>query len=141
MPTARDVIVAALAVPLPCPLCGRAEVCRCAKPKGYSPTEERAALIEAALIEEGHLTVAAREPTQTDLDEAAMYLAARSRHPRYTQVEDGWRKLLDAEADVTMAYHQATKHAPQSEQEPLSRAKSLLMTFHASRRASEVHRP
>lgn len=139
MPTARDVIVAALAVPLPCPVCGRAETCRCVKPEGYSLTEERATLIEAALVQEGHLRAPAAEVSQADLDEAAMYLAARSRHPRYTQTEDGWRKLFQAEPDVEMAYHHATKNAPQSEQEPLSRAKNLLVTFHASRRASREH--
>lgn len=138
MPTAHDVIAAALVVALPCPVCGRAETCRCARPEAHSLTSERATLIEAALVEHGHLAPASRAATQEDFDEAAMYLAARSRHPRYTQTSDGWGKLLQSEADVEMAYAQASGKVPQSEQEPLGRAKTLLLGFHATRRASEA---
>lgn len=109
--TARDVIVAALSTPLPCPTCGRVETCRCATRPGHTLIEERAALIEAALLQHGIIPTPSAEPTQEDVNEAAMVLAARSRHPRYTLTTDGWRKLLQATADVRLAATTAEQHA------------------------------
>lgn len=136
MSAPRDVIVAALAVALPCPVCGREATCRCIKPAGYSATEERATLIEAALIEHGHLAPPERPATEQDIDDAARWLADKSRHPRYVDVEEGWRKLLESSADVELACACAARSASQSDVETIARVRGLLLAALAARRAS-----
>lgn len=138
MPSATDVVREALLQPIPCPNCQRTEPCRCYIEGGAQQRHEaRADLIVAALTEFGFLTKASALPSEDDLREAAQYLAARSRNARYTQVADGWQRLLEAAADVNIAYHQASKHVGSAEQEPLAKAKTMLLDALA-RRGSEV---
>lgn len=121
----REVVVAALAVPLPCPACGRAEACRCIRPEGWSATEARADLVVAALIEHGHLPDPdPRAVTPEDLERAAQWLAKASRHPRYE--ETGWRKILQSEADVEMASAQAERWGA-SDKATLAEVRALLL--------------
>lgn len=137
-PTPRDVIEAALAVNLPCPLCGATTPCRCLRPEGYSPLNARAALIEAALTQQGMLADGKAEPTQADIDEAAMMLAAKSRHPRYISSTDGWRKILQSVSDVEVAYRQAAANVPATQQQPLNDLRTLLVAWHNRRAAQDV---
>lgn len=130
MSTPHAVIVAALSVPLPCPVCSRAEACRCIRPEGYSATEERATLIVAALTEHGHLPEPSNQPTAADYREAALYLAARSRFIRYD--DDGWTKLLESPVDVAVAHAKAQDNVTAGEQESIGQAKDLLLAGHAA---------
>lgn len=132
-PTVHDVIVAALATALPCPSCGSQRPCRCLRPDGYSETTERAKLVEAALVQHGHIHVEEPEP---DDEQLARWLAARSRFPRYA-VDDGWRKVLQSEADVEVAAAYAAKNASQSGLEDVARVKARLLSAVAERRAAE----
>lgn len=139
MSSLLDVITTALAVPLPCPVCTRAEVCRCVKPEGYSPLAERATLIRAALVQYGHVTdPAATEPSYGDLEAAAKLLATRSRHPRYDYPE-GHARLLESDRDVQVAYAQAERHGATSDDlQRLGAARDLLLDHHQTRRAAET---
>lgn len=99
MSTPRDVVIAALATPIPDAEPDRPNV------------EARADLIVAALIEHGHLPGPERPPlTEADVHEGARWLADACRHPRYAG--DGWTKLLQSESDVTLAMASAAKHGP-----------------------------
>lgn len=118
MPSATDVVRECLAQILP--------------PGVDSPVEARADLIVAALTDHGHLKAEAAAPSDTDVAEAALYLAGRSRHPRYTQGNDGWLRLKQSTVDVEMAATQAVKHVPPSEVETIGRAKALLLAWHAA---------
>lgn len=133
-PSPREVIVAALAVALPCPSCGKAEVCRCIKPAGYSHVEERAKLVEAALLERGLLAGPTGELTRDDVEQMARWLADQSEHPRYWG--EGWRRLLESEVDVDVAYTAASTRASQSALEELGRVRGFLRGYLAPRRAS-----
>lgn len=138
MSSPLDVISTALAVPLPCPECGRAEVCRCIRPPGYSAHTERARLIEAALVQYGHLSAAFpdTEPSEDDVKAAAVLLCRKSRHARYDYAE-GYLLLHQSPRDVEVAFAAAEKRGlTGSEAEELGRARDLLLDWH--RRAPET---
>ncbi len=130
--TPYDVVVAALAVPFPCPVCGRAETCGCAKPTGWSPTTMRARLVVAALIEHGHLP----DPDQTapvtaDYERAAQWLADQSGHPRYEG--DGWARIMQSSRDVEMAHASADRRLGGVGREGLARTRAMLLDYHRTR--------
>ena len=129
-PGARDVILAALAQALPCPVCGRTDPCRCLRPADYSPTAERATLIEQALILYGHLPQPEGEAVAFDAIETAQWLADRSGFPRYTQVHEGWRRIIESEADVELATIKALQRVPTDEVEMVKAAKAALLAWH-----------
>lgn len=131
-PSPHDIVVGALAQALPCPVCGRTEPCRCARPEGYSPTEARARLIVEALALFGHLPPLEEEGA-FDPEEVAQWLAERSGFPRYTQAEDGWRKILESERDVELAAIKAMQRVPSDEVEIVKGAKASLLAWHQSR--------
>lgn len=131
-PSAHDVILAAVAQALPCPVCGRTEPCRCVRPQDYSPTAERASLIEKALILYGHLPEPEGEAPVFDAEETAQWLADRSGFARYTQVHEGWRRLTEAEADVELATVYALRRVPTDEVEMVKAAKAALLAWHQS---------
>lgn len=116
--TARQVIVAALAVPVPDE-----------GPEGR--VERQAALIEAALIQHGHLPdphAATTGLTEDEVVEVAKWLARASRHPRYA--EDGYTMLMSSERDVAMAGHQAEQRAMDSEAvQQIARARQVLLAW------------
>lgn len=117
MSTAYDVVLAALAQPLP-PV----------EPE-RPQTEARARLVVAALIAHGHLPDpnTDTEPSLADVEAQARWLAAASRHPRYL-VEDGWRKVMASDADVNVAAAAAAKYALhlRDRQEAIDRAVAIL---------------
>ena len=118
MPSPRDVIVAALATPLD------------------GSIEERAQLIEAALIEHACLPNPDAPASPVDVDRAARWLAERSLFPRYTPDMGGeWRKVLESARDVETAYAYAARNASQSDADALMGVKSLLLSAVAARRA------
>lgn len=118
MSSPRDVIRAALCVNLP-------------------DVERQAELIERALVEHGHLAAPNHPPTEADIQQAAELLAEQSGHPRYTATPDGKDKLLQSAVDVDLAHRCAAKTGHQSDQQRLADARALLLSWHASRRASE----
>jgi hypothetical protein len=127
-PSPRDVVLAALAVALPCPACGRTDGCRCLVERPQ--TEDRADLVVAALIEHGHLPSPTRPVTEDDVAEVARWLAEESRHPRYTQVEDGWHRLLESEPDVDLACARAlTNAANDGDRESVLHARTMLLRW------------
>ena len=132
-PSAHDVILGALGQRLPCPSCGSLDPCRCAPVDGYSPTEARATLIEQGLALYGYLPSPDDERAPFDPEEAAQWLADRSGFPRYTQVENGWRRILEAEADVELAAIKAQKRVPTDEVEMVKAAKAALLAWHQSK--------
>jgi hypothetical protein len=93
-PAPFDVVVAALAQPLT-----------------DTTVEARAGLIVAALTRYGHLPAPEVRPTLGSVHRAAQWLAEASGHPRYTQSDDGWRKLLQSEGDVDCAATAAYRYA------------------------------
>lgn len=94
MSTPHEVIMAALAADLP-----------------EGTLHDRALLIEAALVEHGHLPEPHREATLADVEEVCRWLADQSRHPRYVLVHEGWRKILASDADLTLAGMRALGNA------------------------------
>lgn len=127
-PDVLPVIVAALAVALPCPFCGLHTGCSHSdSPDGWSPTTARAKLVQAALLERGLVRHTVPKVTSGEVEETARWLADRSQHPRYTQTDEGWRKLLQSVPDVDLAYTHAARTGPQVDQEPLARARALLI--------------
>ena len=116
MTTPRDVVLASLAVTIPASDPERPDV------------EQRADLIVAALIQHGFLHVSSTEPTRDEVHDVARWLADASRHPRYVAV-DGWRKLLESDADVEVAAHAALRNASQREAEDIGHAKRTLLTY------------
>ena len=132
-PSVHDIVVGCLAQALPCPVCGRTDPCRCVRPVDYSPTEARATLIEKALIHFGHLPDPGVGEAAFDPEETARWLADRSGHPRYVQVEDGWRRLIESENDVELASIHATRRVSGSEVETVKAAKSALLGWHQAR--------
>lgn len=131
-PSALDIIRASLATPLPCPVCGRTDSCRCIRPEGHSIVDQQAALIEQALIQYRHLPDP-EDAGEFDPEEVAQWLAERSGFVRYTQVENGWKRLLEAEVDVELATLKALQRVPSSEVEMVKAAKAGLLAWHQSR--------
>lgn len=129
-PTAQQVVVAALAAPVPCAACGRTEPCRCYVPDAAAGRIERqAAVVVAALREYGHLAPEQTEPpplTLAEVHETARWLATESRHPRYT-TEGGWQRIMQSEADVDVAFAQAARHASNAQLDALNAARRLIV--------------
>jgi hypothetical protein len=132
-PDVHGVLVACLAQTLPCPVCGRTEACRCARPPEYSATSERATLIEQALIHYGYLPDPKPLPVFDEV-ETAQWLAERSGFARYTQVKDGWRRLIESEIDVEIATTNALRRVPTDEVEIVKAAKAALLAWHQTTR-------
>lgn len=133
-PALHDVLAACLAQRLPCPVCSRTEPCRCVRPLDYSETHERADLIEQALILYGYLPKPDDGSGGFDAEETAQWLANRSGFARYTQVEEGWRRLVEAEADVELAAIKAMKRVPSDEVEMVKAARAALLAWHEAGR-------
>lgn len=132
-PALHDVLTACLAQRLPCPVCGRTDApCRCVRPVDYSETHERATLIEQALRLYGFLPPEDDADRGFDAEETAQWLADRSGFVRYTQVKDGWRRLLEAEADVELATIKALPRVPSDEVEMVKAAKAALLAWHTN---------
>lgn len=109
-PSAHDVILAALAIDAPPSL------------------EMQASLIEAALVEHGHLPHPDQPATQDDVDRVARWLAERSMHPRYT-MEDGWKRLLESAPDVHVAHAAATRIAAAGTSTEVDEARRFLLAW------------
>lgn len=130
-PTARDVILAALSTVLPCPKCGRTEKCRCLVKDARPQIDRRADLVVAALIEHGHLPSPDAPVGEREVEDVAKWLAAESRHPRYTAVEDGWRRLMTSDADVEVAAANAQRYATtDGDMGSVKSAKGVLLRWH-----------
>lgn len=139
MSKVRDVILAALVVPMPCPVCGKTERCRCVRPEGHSDRQDRAALIEQALSEYG-LLAPVHEQGES-VEEMAQWLAEVSAFPRYTQVKDGWRTILQSEADIDLAVGQARSRVTGGESIRLGQVRVILLRHvraHPSQPADQV---
>lgn len=108
-PPAHDVILAALAI------------------NNVPSVDTHARLIEAALIEHGHLPPHEQEMTRADVEKVAQWLAERSMHPRYVMVADGWHRLMESASDVHLAHSAATKTAPQGTGTELDEARRVLL--------------
>jgi len=128
----HQIIVAALAQRLPCRNCGSIDPCRCVPVPESARTEERASIIEQALALYGYLPSAEAERT-FDPEETARWLADRSGFVRYTQVTDGWRRLIEAEPDVELAAIKALQRVPTDEVEMVKAAKAALLAWHQSK--------
>lgn len=126
MTRVRDVILAALAVPIPCPVCSKTEPCRCVRPDGHSDRQDRAALIEAALAEYG-LLAPVHDQGETP-EELAQWLAEVSQFPRYT-VADGWQKILQSEADIDVATANARTRVTGTEGARLTAVRVALLRY------------
>lgn len=132
-PSAHDVIVAALAQRLPCQHCGSIEACACPVAEERARIEERATLIESALATFRYLPTPGDEPEPFNAEETAQWLAERSGFVRYTQVKDGWKRLLEAEADVELATIKAMTRVPTSEVDMVKAAKAALLSWHSAK--------
>jgi hypothetical protein len=136
-----DVVREALLEPVPCPSCGSTNPCRCI-PDHAASTDVMARRILERLTDVGALHVETGPPpapTEADIEQAAQWLAGKSRHPRYTQVADGWRQLMDSEHNVEHAHATAVRAAsPASQQQlaDLAAVKALLIGWHETRRAT-----
>lgn len=126
MPSVREVLIANLSTPLACPVCGVTAPHPHSEAAQWSPIAVRAALIEAALIEYGHVRGPNHPITDADLHAAAVALSMASRHARYEG--DGVIRLRESVVDVDVAYHAALKHTddPQ-ERADLARWRKLLL--------------
>lgn len=130
---ALDAIVRGLAEVPPCPVCSRTTPCRCLPPQGYSRVEAQGRLVEAALRAVGLLPDEHVEPRPFDPAEVAEFLAERSGFPRYTQVEDGWKRLIESEADVNTAAAYAMQRVSSGEVDMVKAARAALLEWHAAR--------
>jgi hypothetical protein len=134
-----DVVHAALVEPVPCPTCGSEKACRC-----LPQPDARAKAMAARIVE--RLTTAgllqpdpepAPEPTAADIEQTAQWLVEQSRNPRYTQVPEGWKRLLESSVNVEHAHSSAVKAAnPATSQHlaNLAAAKQVLLRVVDSRR-------
>lgn len=142
-PQPADIVRTALAEPVACPSCGSAKPCRCV-PQAAARLDTMAQRIVERLTGAGLLHAEPeppREATQTDVDEAARWLAGQTRHPRYSG-DDGWRRVLESEVNIEHAYAAAVRAAnPITTQHStnLAAAKALLLGWlgAAKRRADE----
>lgn len=118
---ARDVILVALLTPLPTDS---------TDPGDRNAAESRAALIEAALIQHGHLTApGGGGPTLAEVEDVARWLADQSMFARYT-MDGGWKRLLASNADVNVAAAKALVHAATDDDKAaIVHAKALLATY------------
>lgn len=115
-PRARDVVLAALSVVLP--------------PRDRPDIEDRADLIVAALREHGHLPTEQHVASLADVEDVARWLAAESRFARYITA-DGWRRIMQSDADVNVAATYANTHAfTDDERQAVGEAKSVLLRWH-----------
>jgi hypothetical protein len=117
-PTAHAVITAALAQPLP---------------GDQQDVHQRAVLIEAALIQHGHLPEpqgAAQAPSQDEVEEIARWLAERGAHPRHVVVEDGWKRLIESPVDVDLAGACAQRRVGNHGLDEVLRAVDVLKRWH-----------
>lgn len=140
------VIKAALMVPIPCATCGSGFACDCV----VSGSAEyrlnwQAELIAHSLAENGCLAAPAPPEGET-IEDNARWLAEESGHPRYfdrTGNDPGrWRKVLESEADVTVAYTAALNAHPRPDRDyetRLSGVRHDLLRYAtgAARRANE----
>ena len=94
-----------------------------------SDLKVRTEIIAAALRQYGFLA-AAEEVPEFNPEEAARFLAERSGFPRYTQVTDGWRKLLQSERDVEVASSYALRMASSAEVEAIRSTTAALKRWH-----------
>lgn len=129
IPTPRAVIAACLAQAIPCTACGASQACDC--PERRPETEVRAELVEDALITYGYLPEPV-EVSKFNAEETARWLAERTGFPRYALVADGWRRLLESEADVELAAAKAIGRVSGGEVEVVKGAKSALLAWHAA---------
>lgn len=144
-PAPVDVVRQALLEPVPCPSCGSDKPCRCYVEPGTAPsrTDVMAERILQRLTTAGllHISPPPREATQEDYEATARWLAAQSRHPRYTHDPEGWRMLLTGEHNVDHAHAaavRAAEPAPQTVLGDLDAARRLLIAYHdAARRATQ----
>jgi hypothetical protein len=91
----------------------------------------RAELVEDALIAYGYLPEPV-EVSKFNAEETARWLAERTGFPRYALVADGWRRLLESEADVELAAAKAIGRVSGGEVEVVKGAKSALLAWHAA---------
>lgn len=132
-----DLVHETLLRPVPCEKCGKGN-CRCLFARA-GRLKNQAAMIVAALTAAGLLPVEQAAPDEADFEQLAQDLANASQHPRYVQKADGWRKLLQSENDVTVAYAAALKTigTPSAEQNnQLGRARDVLVAEVRKRRAA-----
>lgn len=130
---ALEAIVRGLSEVPPCPVCGRTVPCRCLPPQGYSRVEAQGRLVEAALLAVGLLVEERIEPRPFDPEEVAEFLADRSGFARYTQVEEGWRRLMESEQDVEVAASYAMRRVSSGEVDMVKAAKAALLEWHQRR--------
>lgn len=136
MSSPEDVVRSALMQPIPCPTCERVVRCRC-MPDRVAKLNWRVTLIVEALRAQGMLPP--ETPVeQPSIEDVARWLADQSRHPRYVGIPDGWRKLLESDADVMVAHRAAVDtHRGDTELErAFSRARDDLLREVAARRAA-----
>lgn len=136
--TPTSVVKAALMQPVPCPECGGTKPCRCLTATG-ARLDWQADLIVQALAAAGLLTATQdTTPDDSDIEDTARWLAEQSRHPRYVAVTDGWRQLLDSEANIGHAYRAAMQTHPGSSdvEKALARARDDLLHHTTLRRAA-----
>lgn len=132
--SARDIIVVALTVPLP------------AREDEQVRVAERAALIEAALIEHGHLPKPYTAPTDEEVEDTARWLATESQFPRYTveagpDTPPGWRRLMASTTDVNVAAAKAlTLAVTDAYRDDVIRAKHTLLAWHHAHSALSTDR-
>lgn len=132
-----DVVHEALLQPVPCEKCGKPN-CRCLFARA-GRLKNQAKMIVDALTAYGLLHVEPAAPTEADFEQLAQELAAASQHPRYVHSTEGWRKLLQSEQDVTVAYAAALKTigTPSAEQSnTLGRVRDALAAEIRRRRAA-----
>lgn len=134
-----EVVHEALLAPVPCSKCGKPN-CRCLFARA-GRLKNQAAMIVMALVVDGHMHAPEPdEPTGEDFDDLAQHLADASQHPRYVQIHEGWRKLLESEADISVAHAAALKTlgTPSPEQATdLGRVRDTLVAEVRKRRAAQ----
>jgi hypothetical protein len=134
-----DVVHQALVEPVPCPTCGSEKACRCL-PQPDARAKTMAARIVERLTGAGLLQADPEpppEPTAADIEQTAQWLVEQSRNPRYTQVADGWKRLLESTVNIEHAHASAVKAAnPATSQHlaNLAAAKQVLLRVVDSRR-------
>jgi len=134
-----EVVHETLLKPVPCQKCHKPS-CRCLFARA-GRLEVQAGMIVDALAAAGLLHAESAEPTADEFDQLAQWLATQSQHPRYVQIHEGWRKLLESEQDVSVAYAAALKTVgtPSAEQSnQLGRARDALVGEVRRRRAAET---
>jgi hypothetical protein len=106
-------------------VCGKTDPCRCVRPEGHSDRQDRAALIEQSLSEYGLLAPVQEREGET-VEELAQWLAEVSQFPRYT-VADGWKRILQSEADIDIATVNARTKVTGAEAQRLTTVRVILL--------------